>query len=140
MSVTAEMRRVDFALGPDARLLPAVSAAITALGDDVGFDPADVRDLGAAAEAACEDTFPQLPAESPRLSVTVESFLDRLEITLAHRGESAPAIGLETFAAQAGGRGAKGPALLQSVDRVQYDSSGGIARTRLVKYLPQKAG
>jgi hypothetical protein len=128
---------VDFALGPDARLLPAVSAAITALGDAVGFDPADVRDLGAAAEAACEDTFPQLPAESPRLSVTVESFLDRLEITLAHRGESAPAVGLETFAAQAG---AKGPALLQSVDRVQYDSSGGIARTRLVKYLPQKAG
>lgn len=137
MSVTAETRRVVFALGRDARLLRAVSAAITALGDDVGFDPADAKDLGAAAEAACGDTFPQLSAESPRLSVTVESFLDRLEITLAHRGESVPAIGLEAFAAQAG---AKGPALLQSVDRVQYDSSGGIARTRLVKYLPKKTG
>ena len=140
MSVTAETHRVDFALGRDARLLRAVSAAIAVLGDEAGFDPADAQNLGAAAEAACEDTFPQLPAECPRLSVTVESFSDRLEVTLAHHGESAPAIGLETFAAQTGPQQARGPALLQSVDRVQYDSSGGMARTRLVKYLPRKAG
>ena len=140
MSVTAETHRVDFVLGPDPRFLRAVSAAVAVLGSEAGFDPLDTQNLGAAAETACEDTFPQLPHESTQLSVTVESFLDRLEITLAHRGESAPAVGLETFAAQAGAHGSKGPALLQSVDRVQYDSSGGVARTRLVKYLPRKAG
>ncbi len=140
MSVIAETHRVDFALGRDARLFRAVNAAIAVLGDAAGFDLAEVENLGAAAEAACEDTFPQLPAEFPQLSVTVESFSDRLEITLAHRGESAPAIGLERFASQAGTQRANGPALLESVDRVQYESSGGIARTRLVKYLRRKAG
>ncbi len=139
MSVTAETHRVDFALERDARLLRAVSAAIAVLGEAAGLGPADAQDLGAAAEAACEDTFPQLLGESPQLSVTVESFSDRLEITLAHRGESAPAVGLQTFAPQAGPQQAGRPALLQSVDRVQYDSRGGIARTRLVKYLSRKA-
>lgn len=140
MSVTAETHRVDFGLGRDARFLRAVSAAIAVLGDEAGFDPADARNLGAAAETACEDSFPHLPAESPQLSVTVESFSDRLEITLVHYGESAPAVGLETFASQAGTEHAGGPVPLQSVDRVQYDSSGGVSRTRLVKYLPRRAG
>ena len=130
-----ETHRVNFALGPDARLLRAVSAAIAFLGDEAGFEPADAQNLGAAAELACEHGFPQLTAESPQLSVIVETFSDRLEITLGHHGESAPAVGLATFASQGGAERAHGLALLRSFDRVQYDSSAGMARTRLVKYL-----
>jgi hypothetical protein len=138
MSVTAETHRVDFAMGRDPRLLPAVGAAIAILGDEMGFDPSATQNLGAAAEATCEEAFLELPAEAPELDVTVESFSDRLEITLARRSKGEPEAGREPEPLAAP-RPVKRVALLQNVDRVQHDSTGGVVRTRLVKYLSRKA-
>jgi hypothetical protein len=139
MSVTAETHRVDFAMGRDLRLLRAVGAAIAILGDEIGFDPSATQNLGAAAEATCEEAFLELPAEAPELDVTVESFSDRLEITLARRGKGEPEAGREPEPSLAAPQPLRRGALLQNVDRVQHDSTGGVVRTRLVKYLSRKA-
>ncbi len=58
---------------------------------------------------------------------------DRIEIAIAHEGDAAPAIGLDRIAGFATQIGAAGG--LGGVDRVQYEARGGLAITRLTKYL-----
>jgi hypothetical protein len=65
--------------------------------------------------------------------VTLTRYPDRIEVAVAHEGDSAPAVGLDRiagFADQLGNSSALG-----GIDRVQYETHEGMAVTRLTKYL-----
>jgi len=71
------------------------------------------------------------------IDVTILRFPDRIEIALLHPGSAAPAVGLETLAGFAKhlDAGVQSPFQGAGVDRVQFESQGGSALTRLTKYL-----
>lgn len=131
--------RVHLDLNGDLRLLAGLSGAVEHFAQQVGLGEPAQRDLITAAEEACRDTFRLLTPESPTLRVTIVAHLDRVEVSLEHRGEAVPTAGLDTFF----GAGAKsstggeltGLSLMKRVDRVQYHTEGGTSRTTLVKYL-----
>jgi hypothetical protein len=64
-----------------------------------------------------------------------------MEVALTHRGEGSPAVGLDTiagFAARIGGTESHA-GVFAGFDRVQYETQGGEAITRLTKYFGQVA-
>ena len=71
------------------------------------------------------------------LDVTLDTFSDRIEICIHHRGQLIPAVGLQAFAIPGLGTGGgmNGVELLQRVDRVLFNMEEGAARTTLVKFL-----
>ncbi len=100
------------------------------------MEDAAVSQLQAAIVAACQEAFEHMVADQVRLEVTLTRFADRIEIALAHSGEASPAVGLDTIAGFAAKRGEGGAStLLAGVDRVQYETQGGEAVTRLTKYI-----
>jgi len=120
----------------------AVGGAVGYFAERLGFSPQTRAGLISAAEEASRDTLQLLAARGEALDVTVEDFPNRLEITLEHGGPSLPTAGLETFAFPGSevatpGR-LSGLGLLERVDRVLYDSHGGISRMKLVKYIARK--
>ncbi len=107
------------------------------LGDSAGLENDATSQLQKAVVAACQEVFEYLTEDHPRLEVTLSRHSDRIEVALSHEGEAAPAVGLDTiagFAAQAGGS-----PVLGGVDRVQYETQGCVAVTRLTKYISQGA-
>ena len=95
-------------------------------------------DVKVAAEEAIRDTFELLSDGQQKLTVEVQGFDDRVEVSLEHQGEALPTAGLDTFLlggpANAAGKVA-GLSLMTRVDRVLYDTKNGTSRTTLVKYL-----
>ncbi len=88
--------------------------------------------------AACAEAFGHVTANH-QLQITFTHFSDRMEVALSHLGEDSPAIGLDTiagFAAQLGGAGSL-QVVFAGFDRVQYETLGGDAVTRLTKYIGQ---
>ena len=130
----ADPQVIDLQIDPDARLAAAAGGAARYLADAAGLDTEAVSRLREATVTACLEAFQSLTPEHPFLRVICSRFADRIEIALAHEGASAPAVGLDFIAGFAGEIGA--PAGIPAgVDRVQYDSTGGQAVTRLTKYL-----
>jgi hypothetical protein len=111
------------------------------LADAAGLEDDAITQLQGAIVAACNGAFEHLTVEHPHLEVTLMRFPDRIEVALAHEGEPFPAIGLDTLV------GANMPtntpggtaAVLGGVDRVQYETRGGLAVTRLTKYITPTA-
>jgi len=134
--VTTEGSRVELEFSNDPWLLRVVEVAVVRFAQRAGLDETAQADLATATEQACADTFKLLPENGSRLTVVVEGFADRVEVTLKHGGEALPSAGLETFAGLGEGEAANlsGLMLLSRVDRVQYETSGGTSRTILVKY------
>ena len=125
----------------DPRLAAAVGGAARCLADAAGMENEALSHLQSAIVAACQEAFEHLTAEHPHLDVTLTRLPDRIEVALSHQGETSPAVGLDTiagFAAQVGDTSG-GPAVLGGVDRVQYEAQGGVAVTRLTKYIGQGA-
>jgi hypothetical protein len=95
--------------------------------------------------AACMEAFEHLTHEHPRLDVTLTRLADRLEVALSREGDMAPAVGLDTLAGFAPhgsdmpGRRPGSSSVLGGVDRVQYETQGGVAVTRLTKYITPTA-
>jgi anti-sigma regulatory factor (Ser/Thr protein kinase) len=130
--VPNESGRVVLKLSNDPRLVASVAGAVGHIAERAGFDTGAQADLVAAAEEALRQTFPLLANAGALLGVTVEDFPDRVEVTLEHRGHPLPA------SQQTGGL--TGPKLLARVDRVQYDTQGGVSRMTLIKYIrPQSS-
>ncbi len=134
--------RVVLKLSNDPRLVAGVAGAVGHIAERAGLDAGAQADLVAAAEEALRQTFPLRADAGALLGVTIEDFPDRIEVTLEHQGHPLPAAGLETFAVPGAEEtgGLSGLKLLARVDRVQYDTQGGVSRMTLIKYVrPQSS-
>jgi hypothetical protein len=122
----------------DARLAAGAGGVIRFIADAAGLEGSAVTQLQTTVIAACTETFEHMSRKHPHLGIDFTRFADRIEIALAHEGEdAAPAIGLDTiagFSPQAN-PGSHESGAFAGVDRVQYETHGKEAVTRLTKYL-----
>lgn len=134
--MSAEAQAVRIRIEADDRLAAAAGGAARYFADVAGLGSEEVTALQTATVAACEQAFHQLTEGHPWLQVTFTRFADRIEVALRHEGESAPAVGLDQIAGlTATGRGMEQANVLSGVDRVQFDTEGDSAVTRLTKYI-----
>jgi hypothetical protein len=140
-AVATDPKTFRLLLDADPRLAAAAGGVARYLADAAGLDSDAVARLQSAVIAACSEAFEHLTAENPRLEITFARLSDRMEVALTHRGEGSPAVGLDTiagFAARIGGTETQ-PGVFAGFDRVQYETQGGEAVTRLTKYFGQVA-
>jgi hypothetical protein len=140
-AVATEANRIQLKMDADARLAAAAGGVARCFGDAAGLEDASLAQLQTTVIAACREEFRHLDAAHPHLEVTLTRFTDRIEVTLAHEGESAPPLGLDAvvgFAAQMG-HTSGGPHALEGVDRVQFETHGRFAIMRLTKFLHSPA-
>jgi hypothetical protein len=126
----------------DERLAAAVGGATRYLADAAGLESEAISQLQSAVVAACQEAFEHLTEDHPHLDVTLTRLPDRIEVALSHEGETSPAVGLDTIAGfvSSSGDASARPAVLGGVDRVQYETQGRVAVTRLTKYVGQGEG
>jgi len=138
--VAAESKTIHMQFDADARLAAAAGGAARYFGDAAGLENDASAHLQAAIVSACVKAFEHLAQEHPHLDVSFTRLADRIEVALSHEGEGTPALGLDSIAgfAASGGEDAGSPAVLEGVDRVQYETRGGVAITRLTKYVVQR--
>ncbi len=140
-AVVTEPKTIRLLLDADTRLAAAAGGVVRYLADVAGLENDAIARLQSAVIAACSEAFEHLTADHPRLEVTFTRLPDRMEVALSHQGEGSPAVGLDTiagFASRMGGPGS-GSGVFAAFDRVQYETHGGQAVTRLTKYLGQVA-
>ncbi len=133
--MTREHSRTVLHLSRDDRLIAAVGGAVAHFAERVGMEDATRNLLTGALEHLCRQTLPLL---NGRLDVAIEDFDDRLQISVEHRGEAQPSVGVESFIAECtreSDQRLTGVHLIRTVDRIEYDASNGSIRTTLVKYL-----
>lgn len=136
-----EPKSICLHIDADARFAAAAGGVARYIADCAGLEDNAISQLQEAVIAACQEVFEYLTDDHPRLDVTFTRHSDRIEVALSHEGETSPAVGLDTiagFVAQGGGVSG-GSAVLGRVDRVQYETQGGVAVTRLTKYIRQGA-
>jgi hypothetical protein len=139
--VTTDSKSIRLQIHADARLAAAVGGATRCLADAAGLEQEAISQLQSAVVAACQEAFEHLTEDQPHLDVTLTRLPDRIEVELSHQGEASPAVGLDTIAGFAAPSNPSGrPAVLGGVDRVQYETQGGVALTRLTKYVAQDEG
>lgn len=140
--MTDEPTRVVFHLDRDPRLIAAVRGAVHYQAALAGLESQSCENFAIASEDVCREVLSQLTDADRGLDVTLDTFPDRIEISIHYHGRLAPAAGLESFAlpgAHAGGTGeVNGLELLSRVDRVMFNTEKGAARTTLVKFLQPK--
>lgn len=133
VTVNTDSKKIELLIDADARLAAAAGGAARYLAESAGMQIEAAAELQKSVVAACCESFEHLTGERPHLVVTLSLFADRIEIAMTHEGNAEPAIGLDQiagFAAQSAGSGGFG-----GVDRVQYEAHGGLAVTRLTKYI-----
>jgi hypothetical protein len=139
--VVTEAKSVQMQIEADPRLAAAAGGAARFFADAAGLEAPAITDWQTAIVAACNEAFERLTREHPRLEVTLTWLADRIEVALSREGDAGPALGLDTLAGlapqhgSAQGKGRGGSLVLGGVDRVQYDTRGGIAVTRLTKFI-----
>jgi len=137
--VATELQSLLLHIEADPRLAAAAGGVVRHIADAAGLENDAIARLQSAVIAACSEAFEHLSADHPQLQITFTRFSDRMEVALSHLGEDSPAVGLDTiagFAAQVGGTGSI-QVVLAGFDRVQYETHGGEAVTRLTKYIGQ---
>jgi hypothetical protein len=140
--VVTDAKSVQMQIEADPRLAAAAGGAARFFGDAAGLEAPAITDWQTAIVAACNAAFEHLTREHPRLQVTLTWLADRIEVALSREGDAGPALGLDTLAGLAPQHGSAqekgrrgGSLVLGGVDRVQYDTLGGVAVTRLTKYI-----
>jgi hypothetical protein len=136
--VACEHSRTVLHLSRDDRLIAAVGGAVSHFAERVGIENAACNLLTSALEELCRQTLPLLNRNGDGLDVAIEDFDDRLQISVEHKGEAQPSVGVESFIAECArdsDQRLTGMRLLRSVDRIEYDARSGRIRTTLVKYL-----
>jgi len=136
-AVAIESKSLLLQIDADARLAAAAGGAARHLADLAGLENDSISRLQSSVIAACLEAFEHLTADRPPLKIAFTRFSDRFEVALSHRGEGSAPVGLETtagFAPRIGGTGSQ-PGVFAGFDRVQYETHGGIAVTRLTKYI-----
>lgn len=140
--MATETKQLRLKIDADDRLAAAAGGAARYFADQAGLGTDDTRRFESATVAACREAFENLTGGEARLEITLTWFSDRIEVALLHRGDAVPAIGLDSIAGLAshlGGNAGNGQ-VLGGVDRVQYETEGDAAVTRLTKYLGQASG
>jgi len=135
--VATELQSLLLHIEADPRLAAAAGGVVRYIADAAGLENDAIARLQSAVIAACSEAFEHLSADHPQLQITFTRFSDRMEVALSHLGEDSPAVGLDTiagFAAQVGGTGSI-QVVLAGFDRVQYETQGREAVTRLTKYI-----
>jgi len=135
--VATELQSLLLHIEADPRLAAAAGGVVRYIADAAGLENDAIARLQSAVIAACSEAFEHLSADHPQLQITFTRFSDRMEVALSHLGEDFPAVGLDTiagFAAQVGGTGSI-QVVLAGFDRVQYETQGREAVTRLTKYI-----
>lgn len=120
-------KTIRLQIDADPRLAAAVGGAARYLADAAGIENEAVAQLQSAVIAACREAFGHLSKGHPRLDVSLTRLSDRIEVSLSHEGATAPAAG--------GDRGE----VPSGVDRIQHETQGNVAVTRLTKYINQGA-
>jgi hypothetical protein len=140
--MTDDPTRVELHLDRDPRLISAVGSAVHFQATRAGLEEKGCENFALASEEVCREALTQITDADGGLNVTLDTFPDRMEISIHHRGRLVPAVGLETFApsgaASDGAGGLNGMELLSRVDRVMFNTEEGVARTTLVKFLRGK--
>jgi hypothetical protein len=119
-------------------MIAAVGGAVAHFAERVGMENAACILLTSALEELCRQTLPLLNGNGDLLDVAIEDFDDRLQISVEHKGEAQPSVGVESFIAECArdsDQRLTGVRLMRSVDRIEYDARSGSIRTTLVKYL-----
>jgi hypothetical protein len=136
--VPSEHSRTVLHLSRDDRLIAAVGGAVAHFAERAGLDDSARNLLTAALEDLCRQTLPLLNGNGEGMDVAIEDFDDRLQISVEHRGEAEPSVGVESFIADCARESKQrvtGVHLMRTVDRIEYDARDGSIRTTLVKYL-----
>jgi hypothetical protein len=140
--MTSEPLRAVFHLDRDFSFAGVLRSAVQFQALQAGFDAETCEEIAGASEGVCRKTLSQLTDADAGLDVTLDSFADRIEVSFQHRGQVAPAVGLQTFAlpdaSPAGEDEINGLKLLSRVDRVLYNTEDGRVQTTLVKFLKPK--
>ena len=139
---TDNSTHVVFHLDPHPGLLGVLRSAVHFQALQSGLGSETCVEFAQASEDVCREAISQLNEDTGGLDVTLDTFHDRIEISIHHHGQLAPAVGLECFAFSEMPNGATGRLngleLLSRVDRVLFNAEDGVARTTLVKYLHRK--
>jgi hypothetical protein len=126
--------QVQLKLHADSRLAAAAGGVARYFADAAGLESEPCVQLQMAVVAACEESFEQFADDGAQLAVTLERFADRIEVSLTHQGTVPPAAGLHTLAGFAGMAGDSRKSVLVALDRVQFETQGNSATTRLTKF------
>jgi hypothetical protein len=137
--VETESKSIRLQIDADPRLAAAVGGAARYLAEAAGMENDATAQLQASVIAACGEAFEHLTESHPHLNVTLTRLSDRIEVALSYEGDMAPAVGLDTIAKSASQSGVGGSGVLGGVDRIQYETQGKVAVTRLTKYISQGA-
>jgi hypothetical protein len=140
MPVITESFCIRMQIDVDVRLAAGVGGAARFLGDAAGLNSEAAADLQNVVVAACEEAFQHLSGAHPHLDVSLRRLADRIEIALSQEGDASPAMGLDAIAgltnsSRVSGPRGRGVSLFKGIDRVQYESHGSTAITRLTKYI-----
>jgi len=131
--VNAESKSIQLQIDPDTRLAAAAGGVVRYFAESAGLTNEAVSELQKSIVVACQEAFEHLRGDHPHLNVTLRRFPDRIEVAVSYEGVAQPAVGLDRIAGFAERFG--GSVGLGGVDRVQYEAHGGVAVTRLTKYL-----
>jgi len=135
-----EPAHTELILHEDTRFFGAIGAVVQHASQRCGLSEAGQQGLSSALEEACRETFPLMEGHAngePTVRVIVSDFPDRVEVAIEHTGEALPTAGLDTFIGDAAGdpgAGLSRALQMTKVDRVQYQTSGGLSRMTLIKY------
>lgn len=138
--VATEPKNLHMCIDADPRLAAAAGGVARFLADAAGLESEAVRRLQSAVVEACKEIFPHLATQHPHLEITFSRFSDRLEVSLCHEGQAAPAARkpITGFSAKKVA-GVENSEPILGVDRVQHETHGKEIVTRLTKYLGEVA-
>ena len=141
--MTVDSTRVVFHLDPDPLLIGVLRSAVQFQVLHSGLGEAPCAEFAKATEDVCLESISKQTEIVGGLDITLETFSDRIEVSIRRHGQTIPAVGLESSAlsetpADEPGR-FNGLELLSRADRVLFSTEVGVARTTLVKFLHPKS-
>jgi hypothetical protein len=131
-----DCKRVTLHLDGGPLLVEPVRAAVYFQATQAGLETEACENLAKATGGVCHEALLQLTDGDPGLDVTIETFADRLEVSIHHGGQLVPAVEAFTNHLAAKREPMQGGELLRLVDRVMFNSEKGAAKTTLLKFLP----
>lgn len=139
--MATELTSLHLQIDADARLAAAVGGVARYLADAAGVEDDVLAKLQSSIVAACQEEFECLTTEHPHLEIDVTRFVDRIEVALSHHGQASPAASLDKVAGLVAPiRSRRGKSVVfAGIDRVQFETHGGEAVTRLTKYIGEVA-